>query len=412
MEKQMSSHQPASLGAAAARPLHQPIQLNWAPLSTLGIVLALIGVVGLVVALLLGRSQRVWEVWLVNFLFFNGVAQGGIVCSAAFYLTQARWAGSTHYRMAEAFSLYLVVGFILFWGVYIGRLSIFPWILHPSAKQQLWLNVPFLFIRDGVSLLIMTAISLWFVSLSRRPDAHAWASRFEEIDMPPAAVRRLAPVVAILYCFVYSLLAFDLIMSLSPKWHSTLFGWWYFATDFWSATVAMGFMAVRFRRHFGPGTTASAPGVLHDIGKMIFAFSIFWMYTGFAQYLVIWYGDIPAETFFIVQRFWHAPWMFLSWSTPFLIWVVPFLVLLGVRPKRTPGILGTVSVLGLIGVWILNFILVVPSLSPNRLLFGWVELTITAGFLGIFLLCAIPGLKRVAAAAFDPVSPELQPRLE
>jgi hypothetical protein len=409
---EVSSQQPASLGAAAARPLRQPMQLNWAPLNTLGVLLFIVGIVGFILALLLGRSQRVWEIWLVNFLFFNGIAQGGVVCSAAFYLTQARWAGSTHYRMAEAFSRYLGVGFILFWGVYIGRLSIFPWILHPSPKQQVWLNVPFLFARDGIALLVMTVISIWFVSLSRRSEAHSWASRFGEIDMPPAAIRRLAPILAILYCYIYSLLSFDLIMSLAPKWHSTLFGWWYFATDFWSATVAMGFMAVMFRRAIGPDTTVSAPGVLHDIGKMIFAFSIFWMYTGFAQYLVIWYGDIPNETFFIVQRFWHEPWTFLSWSSPILIWVIPFLVLLGVRPKRTPGILGTVSLLGLVGVWILNFILVVPSLSRDRLPFGWVELTITAGFLGIFLLCAIPGLRRVADAAFEPISPELQFRME
>jgi hypothetical protein len=412
MENQITLRQPASLGAAAVRPLREPLQLNWAPLNTLGTVLFVIGIAGFIFALILGRSQRVWEIWLVNFLYFNGIAQGGIVCSAAFYLTQARWAGSTHYRMAEAFSLYLALGFVLFWGVFIGRLSIFPWIIHPSPKQELWLNVPFLFARDGVALLVMTVLSLWFVSLSRRTEAHAWAARFGDIDMPPIAIRRLAPVVAILYCFIYSLLAFDLIMSLSPKWHSTLFGWWYFATDFWSATAAMGLMATLFRRVTGPGSTASAPAVLHDIGKMIFAFSIFWMYTGFAQYLVIWYGDIPTETFFIVQRFWHQPWAFLSWSTPILIWVIPFLVLLGVRPKRTPGILGTVSLLGLIGVWILNFILVVPSLSRDRLPFGWIELTITAGFLGLFLLCAVPGLKRVATAAFEPISPELQPRME
>ncbi len=407
MENQMRPHQPASLGAAAARPLRQSVQLNWAPLNTLGVLLLLLGVAGFLVALIIGRGQRVWEIWLINFLFFNGIAQGGVVCSAAFYLTQARWAGSTHYRMAEAFSGYLMIGFVLFWGIFVGRLSIFPWILHPSPKQQLWLNVPFLFARDGISLLIITIVSVWFVSLSRRPDAHAWASRFADIEMPPAAIRRLAPVVAILYCAIYSLLAFDLIMSLSPKWHSTLFGWWYFATDFWSAAVAMAFMAVMFRRRFGPETSATSPAVLHDLGKMVFAFSIFWMYTGFAQYLVIWYGDIPVETFFIVVRFWHHPWQLLSWSAPILIWVIPFLVLLGVRPKRTPAILGTVALLGLIGVWILNFILVVPSLSPNRLPFGWIEVTITAGFLGIFLLCAIPGLKRVATAAFEPVAPEL-----
>jgi hypothetical protein len=408
----MSPHQPASLGAAAVRPARAPVQLNWAPLTTLGLVLSLVGVIGFLAALVAGSSQRLWQIWLVDFLYFNGIAQGGVVCSAAFYLTQARWAGSTHYRMAEAFSLYLLVGFVMFWGVFIGRISIFPWILHPSYKQQLWLNVPFLFGRDGIALLIITVVSLWFVSLSRRPEAQAWAIRFAEIDMPPVGIRRLAPVVAILYCVVYSLLAFDLIMSLSPKWHSTLFGWWYFATDFWSAAVAMGLMAVLFQRVLGSGTSATAPGVLHDLGKMIFAFSVFWMYTGFAQYLVIWYADLPTETFFIVQRFWHSPWMLLSWSTPILIWAIPFLVLLGVRPKRTPGILGTVSLLGLIGVWILNFILVIPSLSRDHLPFGWIEMTITAGFLGLFLLCAVPGLRRVAAAAIEPVSPELQVRME
>ncbi|HJU10192.1 MAG TPA: hypothetical protein VJ728_04915 [Candidatus Binataceae bacterium] len=403
----MSSNQPASLGAAALRPMREPRQLNFAPLNTLSVILFIIGVIGFIIALLTGRHQRLWAIWLVNFLFFTGIAQGGVVCSAAFYLTQGRWAGATHYRIAEAFTRFLPIGFILFWGVFLGRRWIFPWIIHPP-RQQVWLNVPFLFARDGIALLVMTVVSMWFVSLSRRPAARAWARRFTDIDMPPVGVRWLAPTVAILYCGIYSLLAFDLIMSLSPKWHSTLFGWWYFATDFWSATVAMGLMVAILRRLLGPETSATSPGVLHDIGKMIFAFSIFWMYTGFAQYLVIWYGDIPAETFFIVVRFWHAPWIFLSWSAPILIWLVPFVVLLGVRPKRTPGILGTVSLLGLIGVWILNYILVLPSLLPNALPFGWVELTVTAGFLGIFLLCSVPGLRLVAEEAAEPPPATLQ----
>jgi hypothetical protein len=399
----MSPNEPASLGAAAMRPHPAPIELSWGPLTALAIILSIIGVVGFILAMVVGQHQRAAEVWLVDFLYFNGIAQGGIVCSAAFYLTQARWAGATHYRLAEAFSLYLVVGFVLFWGVFFGRTLIFPWILHPSVKQQMWLNAPALFLRDGIALAVMTVVSLWFVASSRRPAAHAWARAFADIEMPPRSIRRLAPVVAILYCVIYSLLSFDLIMSLSPKWHSTLFGWWYFATDFWSAIVAIAFTTVIFRGLLGPETSVSDPEVLHDIGKMVFAFSIFWIYLSFAQYLVIWYGDLPSETFFIVVRFWHAPWQYLSWSTPILIWVVPFLVLLGVRPKRTPYILGTVAIVGLIGVWILNYIMVVPSLSPNALPFGWVEVTITAGFLGIFMLCAIPGLRRVAVAAAEPM---------
>ena len=359
-----------------------------------------IGIVGIAVGSDHGEAdQRIWQAWLVNLLFFMGVAQAGVVCSCAFYLTQARWARSTHYRLAEAFSGFIPLSFVLFWGVYHRPLRIFPWITHPIAKKAMWLNVPFLFARDGISLLVLTLLSMWFVSLSRGPEAARWAHSADDIEMPPAAIRRLAPIIAILYCFIYSLISFDLIMSLSPLWHSTLFGWWWFATCFWSATVAMALTAVLFRRQLGAETTLTRPVVLHDLGKMVFAFSIFWIYLSFAQYLVIWYGDLPTETFFLVVRLWHQPWTILGWLAPILIWAVPFIVLMSVRTKRTPAVLGTVAVLGLIGVWDLDYILIVPSLSPDRIPFGWVELCITAGFLGAFLLCAVPGLKRVAVSA-------------
>jgi hypothetical protein len=137
----------------------------------------------------------------------------------------------------------------------------------------------------------------------------------------------------------------------------------------------------------------------HDVGKMVFAFSIFWMYLSFAQYIVIWYGDIPVETFFIMVRFWHPPWMLLSWLSVILIWVIPFLFLMGVRPKKSLLILGSVAALGLIGVWDLYYIMIVPSLQPYHLPFGWVELCVLAGFLGAFILTSVPGLKLVADEA-------------
>lgn len=403
----MSSHQPESLGAAAVRPLRQPAQLNWGRLNALAVVLLIIGVGGFIAGLLTGHNERVWEVWLVDFLYFTGIAQGGVICSAAFYLTQGRWGGITQYRLAEAFAWFLPLSFLLFLGVLFGRDFIFPWILHPVPRKAMWLNVPFLFTRDYVTLFVMMVVSLIFVSISRGARAQAWVQQFSDIEMPPPAIRRLAPVLAILYCIAYTLLSFDLIMSLSPLWHSTLFGWWYFATDFWSAIVAMSLTAVILRELLGPNTSVSHPEILHDLGKMIFAFSIFWMYTAFAQYLVIWYGNIPSETFFLLVRLWHWPWLPLGWIAPILIWVVPFVVLLGVRPKRTPYILGTVALLGLIGVWDLDYMLVVPSISPNVLPLGWVEACISLGFLGAFLLCAAPGLKLVVDAAVTEPTPTL-----
>jgi hypothetical protein len=403
----MSSHQPESLGAAAVRPLRQPVQLNWGRLNALAVILLIIGVGGFITALLTGRNERVWEVWLVDFLYFTGIAQGGVVCSAAFYLTQGRWGGVAQYRLAEAFAWFLPLSLVLFLGVLFGRAFIFPWILHPIPRKAMWLNVPFLFTRDYIALLVMTALSMALVFLSRGPRAQAWVQQFSDIEMPPRAIRRLAPVLAILYCVSYTLLSFDLIMSLSPLWHSTLFGWWYFATDFWSAIVAMSLTAVILRELLGPNTSVSHPEILHDLGKMIFAFSIFWMYTAFAQYLVIWYGDIPSETFFLLVRLWHWPWLPLGWIAPILIWVVPFVVLLSVRAKRTPYILGTVAFLGLVGVWDLDYMLVVPSISPNVLPLGWVEACISLGFLGAFLLCAAPGLKLVVEAAVAAPTPPL-----
>ncbi|HYB92182.1 MAG TPA: hypothetical protein VEC38_14190 [Candidatus Binataceae bacterium] len=357
------------------------------------------GIAAFAVALARGEAARAWQAYLVNLLFFLGIAQGGVVVAAAFYLTQARWAGTAAFRLAEAFSGFLPLGFVLFWGLYFGRTLIFPWVLHPVAQKAAWLNTPFLFARDGAGLLAMTLLSAWLVRVSRSSQARAWAAASSDIEMPPPAIRRLATVLALAFAAVYSLIAFDLVMSLAPAWHSTLFGAYFFAAAFLSAVAAMALTAVILRGRLGPANAFAAPKVLHDLGKLVFAFSVFWIYLLFAQYIVIWYGDIPVETFFIVQRVYYAPWAPLSYAAVILIWVAPFLVLLGARPKRTPVILGAVAAGVLAGIWLERYVLVVPSLSQHAVPFGWIELLITLGFLGGFVLCAIPGLNLAASAA-------------
>ncbi len=393
----MSSHsEPASKPARPISP--DEVKIPAGVVRTLGLLTAL-GVVAFIAAFASGLSQRAWEAFLVNLLFWLGVAQAGVAASAAFYLTQARWAGQVQYRLAEAFLVFLPVGFVLFWGLYLGRTEIFPWILHPIPDKAAWLNTPFLFARDGLGLLIITLLSFAFVKASRSEEAQQWAADPDNIKMPPRPIRRLAPAIGIAYVLVYSLLAFDLVMSLSPLWKSSLFGWYFFAGAWWSAIVVMAFCAVMLGKRLAPGNVFSRPKVLHDYGKLVFAFSVFWVYTLFAQYIVIWYGDIPLETFFIVVRDHYMPWLPLSWGAFVLVWVIPFTVLMGARPKRTPAILGTVTVLGMIGLWLERYVLVVPSLSPHKVPFGWVEALMTLGFLGLFGLCSLPGMKRVIAAA-------------
>ena len=373
------------------------------PLTTIAYVLIALGLIGFAIALTQGLAQRAWEAFLVNLLFWLGIAQGGVVASAAFYLTQGRWAGRAHYRLAEAFSGFLIPGFILFWFLFFGRELIFPWIRHPIPAKTTWLNVPFLFARDGIALAVMTLLSLSFLTASRGEAARKWAAASNNILMPPPEIRRLAPAVCICFGVVYSLLSFDLVMSLSPLWHSTLFGWWFFAGTFWSAIVTMAFAAVCLRFVLGPGNIFTEGRIMRDLGLMVFAFSVFWFYTLFAQYIVIWYADIPMETFFIALRVHYMPWAFMSWMTVCLVWAIPFVSLLGIRPKKTPAILGTVAALGMVGIWSEIYVLVVPSLSPRTIPLGWVEILVTAGFLGAFWLCSYPGLQMASAAAMEPI---------
>jgi len=149
---------------------------------------------------------------------------------------------------------------------------------------------------------------------------------------------------------------------------------------------------------------------MHDLGKMIFAFSIFWMYLFWSQYLVIWYGNLPEETQFFSARLgpqflseqghygwiWNFSWERMSaapygWHSMVVwtcCWIVPFWVLLGQRPKKTPAILGGVGAISVLGFWLERNLLVWPSLAPKDGLawLGWIQLGIAAGFLGAFAL--------------------------
>ena len=410
--------QPQASPEASRRPIAQPIVPGKTgvsvsmPIVAICAILTLIGVAGFIAGVMTETEPHAWEAFLSNFLFFFSVAQGGVVISAAFYLTQARWGGPGAYRLAESFYFFLPVAFILFWVLFFGRAELWPWVTKPVAKNPTWLNTPFFFAREGVALLAMILLDLWFVRVSQRADVRQWALSNDNIVMPPTAIRRLAPAVAMTYAAVMSLVAFDLIMSLAPAWKSTLFGAFFFAGAFWSGVVAMALTAVILRGRLGAGNLFTRDTIMHDLGKFTFAFSVFWAYTLFAQYIVIWYGDIPNETFFLVVRgaliggpagyTLYTPWMIPTWTVPVLVWVVPFTVLMGVKPKKTPAILGSVAFLGLVGMWIERYVLVVPSIEPRHIPFNWIEAAITLGFLGIFGLCAIPGMKLTIAAATAP----------
>jgi len=377
------------------------------------------------------NSARAYRAFLQNFLLWSALAQGGLMLSAGIRLTNGRWAGPIH-RIADSLAAFVPVSILLYLVLWGGRYELFEWMQHPEHVEykEWWYDEGFMFKRDFFALVWMAFLSCWYLYLSLRPTMGAaresttglrgsliqrwtagWRGEEAERRLAERRCRKLAAVMALSYAFAYSTLGVDLVMGLAPHWISTMFPAYYAWGGFLSAVSLTAVISLVMAN--GPDLKGQITEARrHDMGKMVFAFSIFWMYLFWSQYLVIWYGNIPEETGFIAARlgtqflqdtwymqgFWerlNEPYVKTTLTAWILCWVLPFWVLLGARPKKTPAILGGVAVLSVFGFWLERYTLVTPSLVPPEEVlqgatvspFGVIEILVTLGFLGLFFLC-------------------------
>jgi hypothetical protein len=358
-------------------------------------------------------APRAWQAYLTNFVYWTGLSFGAVLFVAVLNMTNAVW-GRPLKRLAEALGTFLPASFILFWVLYFGKDEIFPWIRDPLPEKQSWLNPEFLFARDGLGLLLLTGFSLALIYYSVKGDKQTGrlstgppedgSLREAREDICWRAQRVLSPVIGILYAFVLSLLAFDLIMSLDPHWYSTLFGAYYFMGSFYLALAALYFLSFLSRNAFELREIIH-PHHLHDLGKLVFAFCIFTGYLFYVQFLVIWYGNLPEETRYVILRVKLTPWEPLAWVVLATTFAVPFLMLLRRKIKMAPLPMMIVSGIILAGMWVERFLLVAPSIWEGEgIPLGFLEILITGGFAGIMGLGMILFLERVP---FLPVSDPL-----
>jgi Ni/Fe-hydrogenase subunit HybB-like protein len=386
-----------------------------------GALLAAAGVIMFVVQLLGDDPARAWRMYLVNFLFFTGVAQGAVIFAATQKIAKAHWSGPI-IRFAEAAVAFLPVALACFLLLFLGRHYLFPWIEHPTPARGQWLTVPWVFWRDLVALLAVFGITIVFVYHDLKPDVaelrehvSGWRRRvYERIasgyggssDDLARYERRLswlAPLLCFVYAYGFTLIAFDLIMSLAPYWVSTLFGVFFFMGAFLTGLTMLGLMMVYWRRRLAAGPLIGREQ-FHDLGKLVFGFSIFWAYLMYSQLLVIWFGNIAEETSFVFWRLW-GDWRPLSVLVGLMVFFIPFWGLIWVKAKITPFTFTLFVLISLMGVWLERYLLVQPSLVEHGPTFGLPEIGVTIGFLGLFLLAY--GL---FARTFPMVSPRLAAR--
>ncbi len=377
------------------------------------LLLILAGAVAFLLGISGSRPERAWQAYLVNFVFWIGIASGAVMFSAVLTITDARW-GRPLKRLAESMGAFLPAGCVLFWVLYFGREHIFHWIHEPLPEKAAWLNVPFLFLRDGAGLILLTLVGAWLISHSIRIDR-----KRGEIETGSGendalrAQKRLSPIYGVLYAFVLTVLAFDLIMSLEPHWYSTLFGAWYFMGSFYTGLAALIVLLAVGVRSMGMGLFVKERQYL-GLGQLLLGFCLITGDFFFTQLLIMWYGNLPEESVYVLTRMRRGPWPPLAVAALLACYAVPFGVLLSRRVKTQTAPMVLLSIVILCGIWLERMMLVAPAMwKGDALPIGIPEVLITAGFAGVLFLCVLLFLSRYPILPVkDPMFLEVVAELE
>lgn len=317
------------------------------------------------------------------------VGLAGIFFVAVQYASGAAW-GTAFRRVPEAMCAVLPYGAAILATVFVFGTSLYPWI-HDREEmtgfKAVWLNFPFFLARAALYVL------LWFLFTR----AILRTSRLQDETRDPAATprnARLSVIFLLVFGVTFWLASFDWIMSLEPHWSSTIFGIYNFAGMF-SSGLAVVILLVVWLRNAGQLRDFVTDEHLHDLGKLLFAFSTFWMYVWFSQYMLIWYADIPEETVHYIRRQ-QQFWMPLFILNMILNWVVPFVALLSKRTKRTGSLLTKVAAVVILGRWLDLYLMVQPATGGLNPQFGLWEAAAMAGTFALFLLVFVRAVRRAS----------------
>ena len=343
-------------------------------------LVATIGAVTFAVGLASEDAAHVWAIYLVNVVFWSGLAATGPAIAAMMQLTEARWSPGVR-RIALTTSGFLPVSFVLLAVLYAGRAALYHWETAPVPAKAAWLNTPFFWLRTLGGAALLFGVCLAFVSALLRDTVPP--------DDPGVRRRRnrLAVVLLMLWVVVVSLWGFDLVMSIDPTWYSGLFGGYFVVSTLYTTFCLLAILTVRANAR---GQASIPPAAIQDVAKLQFALAVMWMYFFWSQYLVIWYGNVPVETRFFVQRFFAQPWNAVAWVVFTVGWLIPFVYLLKRltgRPPRRHTPLVVVALFGLFAIFLERVFVVFPAVSGDLgLPVGASDVLITAGFLALFIL--------------------------
>ncbi|PIU66584.1 MAG: hypothetical protein COS85_04290 [Armatimonadetes bacterium CG07_land_8_20_14_0_80_59_28] len=338
--------------------------------------------------------HRAWASLLLGNFYVLSLALFGVVFVAVNAIFNGAWATAFR-RIPEAMVAYLPVAAALMLLTFVGHRSLYPWscpeiVATDSLIQSktTYLNTEFFLVR------LVIAFGVWW-GFSRALRAHSVQQDADGLVEHTRRIQALSAAFLIAFAVTFIFASFDWLMSLQPKWYSTIFPGYLFAGLLLAGSAAMLILVVWFRER---GVLQRVTDHhLYELSRLLMAASTFWAYMWFCQYMLIYYTNIPEETVFYAQ--WRTgPWALLFPLNLILNWILPLVMFIRIRGRREGVTLVRVGAVVLLGRFIDLYQVIMPSVD-SRLHVGFPEILVPAALLAVFLLLFF---RRFQSAAPEP----------
>jgi hypothetical protein len=384
-------------------PIPRSITMACLAMAALGAAVFVIG--------LFADPTRVWRSLHFNWLFFTVMSSAAVVFVAVMRLATARWSRPVA-RFLEGYVAFLPIAFVLLLLILLfGSNHVFTWTHEapPAASKAAYLAPGFFYTRVILIFGIICALSVWYIWTTLKLDVgvtsedqlpHAnggWAAgiraRMRESfgsDERRAlhSVHSIQGKIAVMLCIAFGMgwvvLSWDLAMTLSLHFQSTMYGWQFFMGGWLAMLMTWGMLTMWWQSHLKVNDLVTKVH-FHDIGKLAFAFTAFWGYLTFSQYLIIWFGNWYEETHYYRLRL-MPPYTWITVSVFAMAFIVPFFGLMGKAPKLHKPTFTVIATICTVGIWLHRYIEVYPSTfgEVTTLPFGLWEIGVTVGMIGLW----------------------------
>jgi hypothetical protein len=364
-------------------------------------LLIAIGAATIIFGLITDR-QTTWANYLIVNYYFFSIAMGGAFFFVIQSISQSGWS-SAFKRVPEAMLSYIPFAALFFLLIWFGMNDLYQWshkdivALDPLVQHKsVFLNVPFFFAR----MILYFVLWIVFVRKLRQISLHedlADPADTNRIMILFSKTELYSKIFIFILAVTFSLSAIDWIMSLDVRWYSTIFTLKNLVAAFLHGVSILTLIVfILYKRGYFPFLNEYH---LHDFARYIFMLSIVWGYFWFAQFMIIWYGNIPEETAYYSIR-WHEGWKLLFFTEIGLNWFIPFMVLLPVKTSRNMTVITVVIIFLIIGQYIDLFVQIMPG-TTGALKFGWISVGTFLGFAGLFSLVVATTLSKAKIIPFN-----------